>query len=85
MNLTINDGSIMTTAELTEVRCCCEPSNLIGFLPSTTDDLTLRELHDGTFAFDSDHDEDGIRSRPDFVPAAAGPKKPKTWKKTWRK
>ena len=85
MNPTINDGSIMTTAELTEVRCCCNPSNLIGFLPGDTDDLELRELNDGTFAFDSNHDEDGIRSRPNFVPAEAGQKSPKTWKKTWRK
>lgn len=72
------------TSALTEVRCCCQPENLLGFLPSETEDLELRELNDGTFAFDSDHDEDGIRQRPEFVPYN-GPKSPKTWRKTWRK
>ena len=72
----------MTTAELTEVRCCCNPENLIGFLPSHTEDLTLRELDDGTFAFDSNHDEALVRNLPGFV--EAGPRKPKG-PKTWRK
>lgn len=67
---------------LTEVRCCCNPENLIGYLPSDTEDLTLRELTDGTFAFDSNHDADTVRSLPGFI--EAGPKKPKG-PKTWRK
>jgi hypothetical protein len=67
-----------------EVRCCCQPENLIGYLPDDTDDLNLRELSDGTFAFDSNHQEDLIREREDFVPAQAGKSKPKTWKKTWK-
>lgn len=72
-------------SQLTEVRCCCNPSNLIGFLPSDTPDLALRELNEGGFAFDSNHDEDAIRRRPGFVPASQEEASKKTWKKTWRK
>lgn len=73
---------------LTEVRCCCNPSNLIGYLPSEITDYELRELDDGTFAFDSNHEEDIIRSRPDFVAFNENTGRKtwrKTWKKTWRK
>jgi hypothetical protein len=72
---------------MTEVRCCCSPENLIGYVPEEAGreaGLELRELDDGTFAFDSNHDADAVREIPGFTEAAHKPGT-KTWKKTWRK
>lgn len=70
---------------LTPVRCCCHPENLIGYLPADTEGYKLRELDDGTKAFDSNHDEEGVRNHPDFVPFDGEQAGKKTWRKTWRK
>lgn len=70
-----------------EVRCCCDPSNLIGLLPQEVGEkagLCLRELEEGGVAFDSNHDADAVRALPGFT-AACEPEGKKTWKKTWRK
>ncbi len=70
-----------------EVRCCCEPENLIGHVPEEEGlkaGLVLRETEPEGFAFDSNHDEEAVRRIPGFE-EARGPKGPKTWKKTWKK
>ncbi len=83
-------------AALYEVRCCCHPENLLGFLPKKYERIfRRRELSDGTWALDSQHQEEKIRKLPEFVPvefvnneiasrrltSVGG----KTWKKTWKK
>lgn len=75
---------------MTEVRCCCDPDNLLGHLPESDGlaaGLKLRELDDGSKAFDSNDNEDFVKSLPTFEPAV-GSSESKTWKegkKTWRK
>lgn len=86
---------------LTEVRCCCNPENLIGYVPEHTDGLLLREMTDGSRAFDSNHNAEAVRKLPGFVPnleswqvdteglvmqpVAAKTTWKKTGTKTWRK
>ncbi len=72
----------------TEVRCCCDPDNLIGLIPKEVgleEGLALRELEDGGEAFDSDDDADRVRAMPGFQEAVHKPGGGKSWKKTWRK
>lgn len=75
-----------------EVRCCCQPDNLIGYLPADVTDYEVLPIEGGGSAFNSNHEEDVIRARPDFqetVSAVAILDAPmlskKTWRKTWRK
>lgn len=60
-----------------EVRCCCEPENLIGLLPEGMD-LPLRELDDGTFAYEAH----GMTETQ--ILAAGGRKGKKGRRKTWK-
>ena len=70
-----------------EVRCCCEPDNLIGYVPREAGEaagLTLRELEPEGMAFDSNHDADAVREIPGFLDASAATSSRlpgKTWKK----
>jgi hypothetical protein len=69
-----------------EVRCCCDAS-LLGYLPEDAQ-FTKRELEDGSWAFDSNHNKELVEATPGFTPATenqidAGKKE--TWKKTWKK
>lgn len=84
-----------------EVRCCCVPENLIGFLPEGAG-LPLRETEDaegniGVAYSSEERPLTEIRGMAGFV-EAGGPKRtwakprPKTWRekpkpkpKTWRK
>lgn len=71
--------------DLVEIRCCCKPENLIGYLPSTSN-LELRQLQDDTWAFSSNDDEEGVRAMLGFVEAETKDMSSKvTWKKTWKK
>lgn len=65
-----------------EVRCCCEPGNLLGeidYWEGLEAGLKPRELDDGTYAFPS-HGTD-VNTIPGFVRTNKG----KGGKKTWRK
>ncbi len=74
----------MSSATLTPVRCCCDAS-LLGYLPADSP-LELRQLEDDTFAFDSNHDKEGVAAMPGFVEAETQNVVSKhTWKKTWKK
>ena len=100
-----NDGEIMeftdkdidscldNLPQFREVRCCCNPENLLGYLPADVTDYEVLELEQGGSAFNANDEEDLIRARPDFlekvmtgvtldVPEETSAK---TWKKTWRK
>lgn len=77
-----------TCAERTDVRCCCNPSNLIGSVPTQVGlnaGLVVRELEQGGSAFDSNDNEELIRLMPDFEPPVEVQGATKTWKKTWKK
>lgn len=69
-----------------DVLCCCNPSNCIGNVPEDAGreaGLQLRELEQGGFAFDSNHDADAVREIPGFTEGSISAGK-KTWKKTWK-
>ncbi len=66
-----------------EVRCCCHPENLIGYLPEDTmvGILKSRQLEDGTWAFEApNHDHDVVKNMAGFV-TAEGKSKKKKWKR----
>lgn len=77
--------------QMTEVRCCCNPSNLLGHVPMEAGEaagLILRELQDDTMAFSGEgRPHASLSEIPGFErsPLQAMPHGPKTWKKTWRK
>jgi len=86
MNQGTKDGSIIM---FREVRCCCNPDNLIGYLPADVTDYEVLELEGGGSAFNSQDEEEVIRARSDFREEVTDVLDPsvgkKTWKKTWRK
>ena len=57
-----------------EIRCCCTPENLIGYLPKPTQFLSvlpIRELEDGSFAYSADNRLiEEIQLMPGFEPPA---------------
>lgn len=64
-----------------EVRCCCEPENLVAFLPSGLPYET-RELDDGTFAYVAHSiPEEVLRKGERPNPNAKKKRKRKTWAK----
>ena len=66
-----------------EVRCCCKPENLIGYLPAVEyiGKLSIRELDDGSLAFTAEnHDHLAVKFMPGFVEAESEGKK-----KKWRR
>lgn len=68
--------------EIREIRCCCD-ANLIGLINAHRAEqagLTLRELEDGTYAYDADG-----RRLADIKGAVEASGTKKTWRKTWRK
>ena len=72
------------TNDLVEIRCCCDAS-LLGYLPANSP-LELRQLEDDTFAFDSNHDKEGVRAMSGFIESETQDIVSKvTWKKTWKK
>lgn len=61
--------------QLAEVRSCCHPENLIGYLPpdiANANGIEFHEWDDGSMALNCDHREDFARSLPGFI--EAGPK-----------
>lgn len=71
------------TKDLIETRCCCDAS-LLGYLPADSP-LELRQLEDDTFAFDSNHDKEGVAAMLGFVEAETKDISKVSWKKTWKK
>jgi len=61
-----------------EVRCCCNPENLIGHLPKGLA-FPIRELDDESFAYVADSLPD------DILEKAKAHKKGKGRSKSWRK
>ena len=74
---------------MTEVRCCCNPSNLMGHVPEHSGiaaGLGLRELDDGTMAFSGEgFGHRRIAAIPGFSQADTRGLHKKGGKKTWRK
>ena len=70
-----------------EVRCCCKPENLLGWLPEATDTiLNLREMDNGEMAYESHgHTVEEIEALPGFVAVGRKPKRKKIPKRTWRR
>ena len=74
---------------LTEVRCCCNPTNLMGHVSEhlgIAAGLGLRELDDDTVAFSGEglgHKQ--IAAIPGFTPADTRGLHKKGGKKTWKK
>ena len=72
---------------LVEVRCCCQPDNLVGHISydvGIEHGLQLRETEPFGFAFDTNHDAEGVKALPTFTE-----NKTVTWRqgtvKTWKK
>ena len=76
---------------MTEVRCCCDPSNLMGHVPEHSGmaaGLGLQELDDGTMAFSGEGRDLGTLgaiSGFEAAPRSLHRKGGKGGKKTWRK
>lgn len=74
---------------MTEVRCCCDPSNLMGHVPEISGiaaGLVLRELEDGGLAFSGeDVGHKQIAAIPGFTPTDTRGLHKKGGKKTWKK
>lgn len=65
---------------LKEVRCCCTPENLIGYVPEDAN-LPIRELDDGSFAFTAEnHDHNAVRQMEGFI-ESEGKGKKKKWRR----
>lgn len=68
-----------------EVQCCCNPNNLLEYLPEHSTVLPKREREDGSWAFSADGFTIGQLSQIHGFIASSGSSK-KTWKdKTWKK